>query len=67
VNAVSSTGAGDALIAALTYSFYQDKEIEYSIQFSIAASVLTLKSEESVHPELSEGKIKKMMEELGFL
>jgi len=67
VDAVSSTGAGDALMAALTYCFYHGKEIEYSIKFAMAASVLILKSEESVHPEFSEDKIKETMEELGFL
>jgi len=67
VDAVSSTGAGDALMAALTYCFYHSKEIEYSIKFAMAASVLTLKSEASVHSEFSEDKIKETMEELGFL
>jgi len=67
MDAVSSTGAGDALMAALTYCFYHSKEIEYSIKFAMAASVLMLKSEASVHSEFSENKIKETMEELGFL
>lgn len=67
IDSISSTGAGDALISAMVYCFYHDREIEYSIKFSIAASVLTLKSENPVHPEFSENNIKETMKELGFL
>lgn len=55
---ISTTGAGDAFDAALIYCLYHDMETDYSVNFAIAASTLTLQTELAVHPELSEEKIK---------
>lgn len=61
---VNSTGAGDAFSAALMYCFYKGQDLNNSIRFAIAASSLTLKAEEAVHPDMSVQQVKEMMEEL---
>jgi len=63
---ISTTGAGDAFDAALVYCLCHDLETDYSVKFATAASILTLQSEISVHPEFSEEKIKETMKEHGF-
>lgn len=50
---VNATGAGDAFIAALVYSYYNDFDISYSARFAMAASVLALSHEDTINPNMS--------------
>lgn len=60
---VNATGAGDAFIAALAYSHFNDFDIEKSTRFAMAASILALSHEETINPNMSVENLKKKMEE----
>ena len=53
VEIVDSTGAGDALTAAVIFGMLQGIDIGESVQLGLRAAALTLRSPETVVPELS--------------
>lgn len=66
VEVVNATGAGDAFVAALAYSYFYDFDIERSTRFAMAASVLALSHEETINPNISLENINKKMKEIGL-
>ncbi len=66
VEVVNATGAGDAFIAALTYGYFHDYDIDTSARFSMAAAILALSSEETINPNISEENVNKKMKEIGL-
>ncbi|WP_416198803.1 MAG: Pseudouridine kinase [Sporanaerobacter sp.] len=61
-NIKNATGAGDAFLAGVAYSYFNDFSIEETLNFAIGASVLTLEDENTINPNISPEKIKKRME-----
>lgn len=53
VNIVDSTGAGDAMSAAVIFGLVNDVEIDEAMRLGVTAASLTLRSRESVYPELN--------------
>lgn len=66
VDVVNATGAGDAFIAALTYSYFSDYDIDTSARFSMAAAILALSCEETINPNISKENVNKKMKEIGL-
>ncbi|MGF7058853.1 PfkB family carbohydrate kinase [Brassicibacter mesophilus] len=64
IKVINATGAGDAFIAALVYSYINDYDIEYAARYSMAASVLALSHENTINPNISNGSIINKMKEL---
>lgn len=64
VDVVNATGAGDAFIAALAYSYYNNYDIDESARFSMAAAILALSSEETINPNISQENVNKIMKEI---
>ncbi|MCK9470820.1 MAG: PfkB family carbohydrate kinase [Bacilli bacterium] len=58
INVVNATGAGDAFIGALVYCYYNNFDIDYSARFAMAASVLALKHEDTINPNMSSENVK---------
>ncbi len=56
-NIVSATGAGDAFMAGIVYSYLNHFDSEKSIQFAGAASGLALASRFANNPEISASKV----------
>ncbi|NMA87488.1 MAG: kinase [Tissierellia bacterium] len=66
IEVVNATGAGDAFMAALAYSYINNLDIENTIKFAIATSIFTLKNEYTINPNLSVENINNRMKELGL-
>lgn len=62
VNVVSVTGAGDAMMAGLASCWLEDMTFAESIRFAQACSALTLSSEFTNNPNLSNGSVQKLLE-----
>ncbi len=63
VNVINATGAGDAFVAGMIYSYLNDYNIEESARFAETASVLTIIHEDTINPKLSVELIEKVMKE----
>ncbi len=57
VNIVDTTGAGDSLTATVIFGVLNDLSIGDSLQLGLRAAALTLRSSETVAPELSLDKL----------
>lgn len=66
INVVNATGAGDAFIAALAYSHFNNTEIDHSVRFAMTASILALSHENTINPNISVENINKKMKEIGL-
>lgn len=64
VKIVNTTGAGDAFLAALVYSYINQFSIYESARFGMAASVLALSHENTINPYMSVEKISKIIKEM---
>jgi len=53
VNIVDTTGAGDALTAMIIFGYLNNLPISDALQLGVRAAALTLRSTETVAPELS--------------
>jgi pseudouridine kinase len=64
VKVVNATGAGDAFVAAVAYSYLRNFDIEYTARFAMAAAILALSHEKTINPGMSKENIDRKMEEL---
>ncbi|CDH19226.1 putative sugar kinase with ribokinase-like domain [Xenorhabdus bovienii str. kraussei Quebec] len=62
INIVNANGAGDAMMAGLARCWLEGMTLEDSIRFAQGCSALTLSSELTNHPNLSSGRVKKLLE-----
>jgi pseudouridine kinase len=62
VNIVNVTGAGDAMMAGLASCWLEDMTLAESIRFAQGCSALTLSSELTNNPNLSNGSVQKLLE-----
>ncbi|WP_129410072.1 PfkB family carbohydrate kinase [Marinitoga lauensis] len=64
IQVVNATGAGDAFSAALVYSYLNDFDLEKTGKFALGASLIALKSENTISENLSGENIEKIIKEL---
>lgn len=64
VNAVNATGAGDAFISALVYSYLNHFDLKDTAEFSTAASILTLLHKDTINPSMSVDSVEKILKEM---
>lgn len=64
IKVVNATGAGDAFVAGLVYSYLNNYDIARSAKFSMAASILALSSNETINSDLSISNINRIQEEI---
>ncbi len=64
VKMVNATGAGDAFMAAIVFSWINNFEPKRTLAFSSCASALAISCESTINPELSEAKVNAMMADL---
>ena len=50
---VNVTGAGDAFVSGLGYSYMNQLSIQDTVKFSIAMSLATISNEQTIHPNMS--------------
>ncbi|WP_196607083.1 PfkB family carbohydrate kinase [Pectinatus frisingensis] len=58
---VDSTGCGDAFMAALVWSYMEGTDLRETALSGLAAASLSIESEQTVNPNLSEEQLKKRM------
>ena len=58
----NTTGAGDAFLAAIAYSWLQQWSLERSVHFALAAAQITIRSHTTCSPALSVAAINKELE-----
>lgn len=61
VEMVSATGAGDAFMAGLVYGYLNQMSMAETVDFAQAMSALTVSSELTIHPEMSESVIRSQL------
>ncbi len=61
IKVVNATGAGDAFMAGLIYSYINDLEIDDTIHFSMHAAEMALSHENTINPNISAENIFKKM------
>lgn len=66
IEVVNATGAGDAFIAALTYGYLNNMDIDESARIAIAASTIALSHENTINPNMSIENINLKMKEIGL-
>jgi len=66
IKVVNATGAGDAFVAGLAYSYCNDFDLDYTTRFAMTASVLALSHENTINPNMSIENINKKMKEIGL-
>ncbi|MBP1757568.1 MAG: psuK 2 [Firmicutes bacterium] len=66
VKVVNATGAGDAFVAALVFGRFNNYGIEETARFAMTASILALRHEETINPNMSKDNILITMQELGL-
>lgn len=64
IKVINATGAGDACLAALAYSHFNNFDIEHSARFSMSAAILALSHENTINPNISLENINKNMKEI---
>lgn len=64
IEVINATGAGDAFIAGLAYSYINEYNIEKSGKFAMTAAILALSHENTINPNISYENIEKKMEEI---
>lgn len=64
VNAISATGAGDAFMSALVYSYLNNFNLKDSAEFSTAASILALSHKNTINPSMSVDSVEKILKEM---
>ncbi|MBW4829086.1 MAG: winged helix-turn-helix transcriptional regulator [Clostridiaceae bacterium] len=66
VKVINATGAGDAFLAGLAYSYFNDFSRDKTLAFATGASIITLENENTINPNISPEKIEKKIEEMGI-
>ncbi len=63
ISVVNATGAGDASLAGLAYSHFNNFDIDHSARFAMSAAILALSHENTINPNMSVENINKKMKE----
>ncbi|WP_130807213.1 PfkB family carbohydrate kinase [Senegalia massiliensis] len=66
IDIINATGAGDSFMAALIYGYLNDFSLEERVIFSIGASIITMKSYNTVSRDMSINNIKNIIEEMNI-
>ena len=58
VDAVDTTGAGDAFLGGLLYAYLHDLNIDETLTAAMTVSTLAILSEQTINPQMSESLLK---------
>lgn len=61
---INATGAGDAFMSGLVYSYLHDLNIHDSAKFGIACSILAISHQNTINPDISVENIDKILKEM---
>ncbi|MBF8984085.1 carbohydrate kinase family protein [Lutibacter sp. B2] len=60
------TGAGDSFVAGLGYAYMNNIDMEETVKFSIAMSIITICHEKTINPNMNYELVKKTMKEINW-
>ncbi len=63
---VNATGAGDAFMGAVTYSWLQGFDVERTLDAALAAGMLAILAEETISPQMNMVQIERIIKENSF-
>ncbi|HSH35185.1 carbohydrate kinase family protein [Schnuerera sp.] len=66
ISTINATGAGDAFMAGLAYSYFNGLDIESTLKIAIGASLMTLENENTINSNISVENIEKRIKEMGL-
>jgi len=66
VEMVSATGAGDAFVAGLVHGLCAQKEVEDTVRFAMGASLMTIQSPDTIHPDIASQRVEAMIQDQTF-
>jgi pseudouridine kinase len=66
IEMVNATGAGDAFVAGITYSMFKGKSLLEGLRFAMGASIMAITSEDTINPNMSPNKVRKILKTLEF-
>ncbi len=58
----NATGCGDAFMAALAWSFFEEETLEKSAQSGLAAAAIALAGAETINPDLSRQRVEELID-----
>lgn len=61
VEMVNATGAGDAFMAAIVYSYVNNFDIDKTLDHALAAGIIAISSQSTINPEMSLDKIQEII------
>jgi len=61
-NMVSTTGCGDAVMAALVWAYLEGLDLESTLRAALAAGSITIESPETISPEMSAEALRQRMQ-----
>ncbi|RRD39671.1 winged helix-turn-helix transcriptional regulator [Leptotrichia sp. OH3620_COT-345] len=64
INTVSTTGAGDAFVAGISYGEYHDYDVERASKFGLGAALLTSLNEKTVSEHINVKNVENIIEEM---
>lgn len=64
VKMVNATGAGDAFMAGIVYSFINDKGIDEAVKYGAAMARMAVLSEDTINPDITSVKIQSIVKEM---
>lgn len=66
-NVVNVTGAGDSFVAGLAHGYMNNLSFKDTLKFSIAASLLTITTEGTIHPDMSVRAVENIMNQTDWV
>ena len=62
-NMINATGAGDAFMAAVIYSYINDFSLEKTIDYGLAAGIAAISHERTINPNMSISLLENILKE----
>ena len=62
VNMVNATGAGDAFMGAIVYSYVNNYSIDTTLNYALAAGIIAISSKNTISSEMSIDKLNEIIE-----
>ena len=66
VKVVNVTGAGDSFVAGIANGYMKSTNIVDTVKYAIAMSTITISTEETIHPDMSQDLVQKYVNEIDW-
>ena len=63
---VNVTGAGDSFVAGIANGYMNNTNIVDTVKYAISMSTITISTEETIHPDMSDDLVKQYMDKINW-